>query len=220
MMRSHLFLLLALLPLLIDAFAAKKKGGKKRPSARPTKGFGAAPPSFEQVVGKFRTRMPEDAEQQDCPCGSGKLYSDCCAPFHRGQPCRTMTDVLRSRYTAFSWRLIAHVVATTHETCRDYQEDRIEWAKELNKNGMFDSYEFVGLEAGSEEPGPDENTGFIEFKVTLRAKEDKGSAIAGKETVIAERSQFLRDPEEGSWSYASGEVRSEETGLEGAVLNN
>lgn len=85
---------------------------------------------------------------------------------------------------------------------------------------MFDSYEFIRLDAGPEEPGADENEGFITFKVTLRAKEDKGSAISGKETVIAEKSRFLRDPTDESWAYASGEVRSEEAGLEGAVLNN
>lgn len=108
---------------------------------------------------------------------------------------------------------------TTHETCRDYREDRIAWARDLHKAGMFDSYEFVGLEAGPEVPGKDENEGFITFKVRLRAKEGGSEKSKGSETVVKETSRFLRDPETGVWSYASGEVRADVAGLEDAILN-
>lgn len=107
---------------------------------------------------------------------------------------------------------------TTHETCRDYREDRVAWAKDLNKGGMFDSFEFVNLEAGPEEAGSNENEGYVEFKVTLRAKEDMPSSLSGQETEISERSKFLRG-EDGSWSYASGEVKSNVAGLEDTALN-
>jgi uncharacterized protein YchJ len=134
-----------------------------------------------------------------------------------------MTDVLRSRYTAFAWRIIEYVMATTHESCRDYREDRVAWANDLNRNGMFDSFEFVDLSAGEEEIDElDENVGFVEFKVTFRAKEGGyggSEPVAGRETVISERSRFLRNPVDGSWSYASGDVRSDVAGLEGATLN-
>lgn len=134
-----------------------------------------------------------------------------------------MTDVLRSRYTAFSWRNIEYVMATTHESCRDYKDDRVAWANDLNRNGMFDSFDFVSLSAGEEEIDvDDENVGFIEFKVTFRARGGQGviiDSVAGKETVISERSTFLRNPADGSWSYASGDVRSDVAGLEDAMLN-
>lgn len=210
------------------SLAAKGKGGgkKKKPkraSAQTIKGFGAPPPKLEDVLAAFRTRVPEgDADAVPCPCGTGKDYGECCGPLHRGErTCATMTDVLRSRYTAFSWRLVDHVMATTHPSCRDYREDRVAWAKDLDKGGMFDSFEFVGLEAGAEEPSEDgnENVGFVEFKVTLRAKEDGNGSVAGRETVISERSRFLRDPTDGSWSYASGDVRSDVAGLEDTTLN-
>lgn len=110
------------------------------------------------------------------------------------------------------------MIATTHETCRDYREDKIAWAKQMNNGGMFDSFAFVRLEAGPEVPGADENEGFIEFKVTLRAKENTASDIVGQETVITENSRFLRDSE-GAWSYASGEVRSDVVGLD-TIINN
>ena len=55
--------------------------------------------------------------------------------------------------------------------------------------------------------------------MTLRAKEDKNDKVAGQETVISERSRFLRNPDDGSWSYASGDVRSDVVGLEDTQLN-
>jgi SEC-C motif-containing protein len=214
--------LLVVLPTTVSSFAAKKKkGGGKKP-ARTNKGFGAPPPTLDDVLGKFRVRMPEDADNQNCPCNTnpGSLYKDCCGPLHRReQLCTTMSDVLKSRYSAFSWRIVGHVIRTTHETCRDYREDRVAWANDLHKGGMFDSFEFVNLEAGPEEEGSHENEGFINFKVTLRAKEDTVTTLAGQETVVSERSKFLRNPEDGSWTYASGEVRSDVKGLEDVPLN-
>ena len=109
---------------------------------------------------------------------------------------------------------------TTHESCRDYRVDKVAWAKDLDKGGMFDSFEFVKLQAGEEEMSEDDkNEGFVEFKVTLRAKEDKYDTVAGQETVISERSRFLRNSDDGSWSYASGDVRSDVVGLEDTQLN-
>ena len=204
--------------------AAKGGGGKKKKSkrsAQTTKGFGAPPPKLEEVLASFKTRIPEDADSQPCPCGTGKVYRECCGPLHKGDKlCLTMTDVLRSRYTAFSWRNIKYVMDTTHKTCRDHREDRVAWAKDLNKGGMFDSFDFVKLEPGNEEMSDNnENEGYVEFKVTLRAKEDKDGSLAGQETVISERSRFLRDTSDGSWSYASGDVRSDVAGLEDTKLN-
>jgi SEC-C motif-containing protein len=232
-------LLLLLLPAVVLGFAAantnkknrgssnnKNKGNKK---ATTNKGFGAAPPTLESVVSQFRTRMPDDPDAQACPCGSHQnelpvVYGECCGPLHAGtRNCFTMTDVLKSRYSAFSWRNVNYVMDTTHVTCRDWREDRIAWAKDLNKGGMFDSFDFVDLQAGPEEPGQDENEGFVEFQVTLRAKEDwtsaSGGELAGKETVVSERSRFLRNPEDLTWSYASGDVRSTVDGLEDTQLN-
>ena len=208
-----------------------KGGGKKKSTPRKTnKGFGAPPPSFDEVMSKFRTRVPENPDAQPCPCGgrsdTDKLYGDCCGPLHRGERLAlTMTDVLRSRYSAFSWRLARYIIESTHETCRDYLEDKTAWANSLNKYGMFDSFEFVKLEPGPEETSTEtENEGYIEFTVTLRAKEDSyledaATQLTGQETEITERSKFIRNPETGVWSYGSGDVRSNTKGLEDTTLN-
>jgi len=173
-------------------------------------------------VGKFRTRLPVDKDGVECPCGSGMSYAACCEPFHAGRKrCLVPRDVLRTRYSAFTYRLVKYIMDTAHPSCRDYREDKTAWAQELNKNGMFDSYDFMGLEIGGATMAEDEDEAYLDFKVRLRAKDRVGqvSSLVGKETVISERSKFLRD-EIGVWSYASGDVRSDDiSGLEDVVLN-
>eukprot|EP00545_Synedropsis_sp_CCMP1620_P009941 CAMPEP_0119024678 /NCGR_PEP_ID=MMETSP1176-20130426/32322_1 /TAXON_ID=265551 /ORGANISM="Synedropsis recta cf, Strain CCMP1620" /LENGTH=195 /DNA_ID=CAMNT_0006980039 /DNA_START=46 /DNA_END=633 /DNA_ORIENTATION=+ len=187
----------------VSAFAAKKGGGGKKRVAAAAKGFGAPPPTWEDVARKIKTRAPPNAETVNCPCASGSTYGNCCAPYHAGTKYpETPMAVLRSRYTAFTWRDIRYVIATTHPNCGDWREDKVSWVKELNKGGMFDNHDFVGLEPGLEElVGDDE--GFITFTVKLRGHE--GSDFEGQEQVIRERSQFLKG-EDGSWTYATGEL--------------
>ncbi|KAL7429299.1 hypothetical protein ACHAXM_001671 [Skeletonema potamos] len=204
------------------ALAAKGGASKKKKasSASTTKGFGAPPPKLEDVLAKMKTRTPDNSREVDCPCGSGKTNGECCGPFLSGEKtCLTPADVLRSRYNAFAWRNIKYIMDTTHETCRDYREDKVAWANDLNRGGMFDSFTFVKLKTIKEEEGGDENESFIEFKVTLRANEDRGGSVAGQETVISERSRFLRSATDGAWTYASGEVKSDVAGLEDVALN-
>jgi len=214
-------ILAILLPFESAAFAAGGKKGKKRTSIG-KKGFGAKSPSLESIVAKFPNRIPDNAVECTCPCGSGGLYQDCCSPFHKkekilGAP----IDVLRTRFTAFVWRMPQHIIETTHPTCRDYIKDKEVWAKDLNRDGMFDSYEFVSLEA---EPqifdAEDENIGYIDFKVNLRANASNGPHLEGHEIVVRERSKFIRSGKPLSWSYAAGEVTSDVAGIEDVQLNS
>ena len=110
---------------------------------------------------------------------------------------------------------------STHPECRDYRgpEDRTSWAKDLNMSGMFDSFDFVGLEVGAEEPGDGPDEVFVEFRARLKANGRSGPVAEGRETAIRERSRFLRDGDPERWLYAGGEVRSEEGGLEDVILN-
>ncbi len=215
--RGRVFLLLILLlchPWRVSPFAAKKRN-PRRGTAKTTKGFGKAPPTLEEVLEGFQTREPEGASSKPCPCGvSGKTYSECCKPFHlkAAQPL-TPTQVLQSRYSAVCYRNIGYIIQTTHPTCRDYLDDKVKWAKDLDKKGMFDSYEFAGLNILGAEELPNENEGYLEFQVQLRER------VGGQVTTIQERSKFLRDPETGVWKYSSGDVRSTNEGLDDIKLN-
>jgi SEC-C motif-containing protein len=213
----------------VNGFAKKKSGGKKIVKSGTLKGFGVPPPSLEDVLAKFPTRIPPHAGSVDCPCGSSLTYADCCGPLHnQSRGCLSMIDVLRSRYSAFCWRNIGHILATTHPTNRDYRDDKIAWANDLNKEGMFDSIKFTKLEVGTVEAGSGENEGFIEFQVTIRGRNDdevprgvrrSAAVVSDLETVVKERSRFIRDAENCKWSYAGGNVTSAVEGLEGTKLN-
>lgn len=197
----------------VQGFSAKKKSGFKKNQASSVKGFGAKPPTFEEVVAGFKTRLGPHANIENCPCGSGLTYADCCYPYHAGKKAPEEPQaVLKTRYSAFYFRLIPYIIATTHPECRDFSTDKTKWAKDLNKNGMFDSFDFVSLAPGACTPGTHENEAFLEFQVTLRARDGSGDT-----TIILEKSRFLK--ENNSWLYAGGQVRSQMAGLEDAVLN-
>ncbi|HAU19042.1 MAG TPA: hypothetical protein DCS72_11975, partial [Marinobacter adhaerens] len=44
-------------------------------------------------------------ENRNCPCGSGKSYSECCQPLHHGEAASTPEALMRSRYAAFVLKL-------------------------------------------------------------------------------------------------------------------
>jgi len=244
----------------VEALAAAKNkrrgrkasggGGKKKGGFV---GFGAPAPTLDDYLGTIKkTRLQEDAATLPCPCGADKTgedetvvkqtYAECCAPLLGDDAtfggCTTPLQVLQSRYVAFAYRNIGHVIRTTHEECRDYRDDKLSWAKDLNKEGMFDSFDFVGLEVvdgedddreqASEKTQVDnDDEAFLEFRVRLRgrsleeapARSRSLSSIEGEETVVSERSRFVRDPESGTWKYAGGDVRSTVQGLEDTSLN-
>jgi hypothetical protein len=84
----------------VDSLAAAKKFRKV---SLVGKGFGPKQPSLDEISDKLSNRIPDNSEECDCPCNSGKKYPDCCGPFHRKEKMPwSPIDVLRSRYTAFA----------------------------------------------------------------------------------------------------------------------
>jgi len=240
----------------VEALAAAKKRRGIKPSGNGKGkggfgGFGTPPQTLEDVLANVKTtRLPNDDLSLPCPCGSSKpgqdqtvkkTYADCCGPLlevaSHCEGCRTPLQVLQSRYTAFCFRNIGHVIRTTHEECRDYRDDKVAWAKDLDKEGMFDSFEFVGLEIVEDDETveatennknkSEDNEAFLEFRVRLKGRSVEEapsrsrslSSIEGEETVVSERSRFLRCHETGIWKYAGGDVRSTIQGLEDTTLN-
>ena len=228
--------------------AAKRSKKKGASTASSTRGFGTKPLSFEQVVAQFPTRLPPNALDLPCPCqkhsnprqpeaeGTDLItYRECCAPYHDGEKLPESPErVLRSRYSAFRYRNIPYILKTTHPDCSDYQSDKIKWAKDMNKGGMFDGYDFVGLEILSDTVYSDENSAeaFLEFQVRLAKRNDspitKSTDVTSdaEEVIVAEKSRFLKaskettetsptranDSEEGpavptsGWLYVSGDI--------------
>ncbi|WP_382309573.1 YchJ family protein [Herbiconiux sp. UC225_62] len=62
-------------------------------------------------------RPPADTER--CPCLSGEVYGECCAPFHRGEAhAPTAERLMRSRYSAFAVGDADYLLATWHPDTR------------------------------------------------------------------------------------------------------
>ena len=194
-------------------FGASKGGG----------GFGAPkklPPTFEEVISGWKTRLPSDSSVA-CACGvSSESYLECCQPYHKGKKAAESPEAcLKSRYCAFAYRLPEYIIRTTHKTNSDYTKDKIKWARKLNKEQMFDSFRFNGLEIGELEAGESEDEQFLNLRVTLMPVDDAGIPKQVDPMVFTERSKFLRNAK-GTWLYAAGEVRTEAAGFKDRVLNN
>ena len=201
-------------PIFAAGFAAKKPKPRKAKRATQHKGFGKAPPTIDEQIAAFNTRKPrKGAESRPCPCrqmepDSTITYADCCMPLHDGARLpMTPTEVLRSRYSAFAWRIIGYLIKTTHPTCGDYMENKIQWAKGLDDYGMFDNHQFKGLTIlGDEEPGKDENESYLEFQVHL-LEDPSDAKPQGAPSIVQEKSRFIRDEQTGMWTYASGDIK-------------
>jgi len=81
---------------------------------------------------------------KECPCGSAKLYSECCEPFHLGKEAETALALMRSRYSAYAKRLPEYIQRTTHPKSPHFEINRKKWTKHILN--FCDTTEFVRLE--------------------------------------------------------------------------
>lgn len=163
--------------------------------------------AYARALTQFQNRYPVNADI-DCPCGSGASYKTCCRPYHldERQP-ESPERCLRTRYTAYVYRLIEYIIRTTHEKHPDYKDDKLAWARLLNLD-MFDTWELRGLEVGESEDASSDDEQFLHFKVKLKESDDDDDVAERYQDLrtMAERAHFLKT-REGNWLYASGESR-------------
>lgn len=70
---------------------------------------------------------------ENCNCGSGKRYQDCCLLVHENlAAAETAEQLMRARYTAFTLGLIDFLYDTFHPDSRKFQnkKDIQRWASE------------------------------------------------------------------------------------------
>ena len=68
----------------------------------------------------------------NCYCGSGVLFNQCCQPIIEGtQAAMTAVALMRSRYSAYTIHNVDYLIATTHSSQRDNysKEEILNWAK-------------------------------------------------------------------------------------------
>jgi SEC-C motif domain protein len=118
-----------------------------------------------------------------CPCGSGEAYDDCCGRFHRGPASAPTADALmRSRYSAFAVGDIGYLWETWHPRTRPAQVI-------LPEGGRWTGLEVLARTGG----GVFDTDGTVEFEAHYE--------IAGQIGVERQNSKFVR--ENKRWLYVS-----------------
>ncbi|MBL4862218.1 MAG: Sec-C motif domain protein [Crocinitomicaceae bacterium] len=121
-----------------------------------------------------------------CPCGTGKMYIDCCAKAHQNRiNAKTAEELMRSRYSAFVLVKGDYLMESHHSATRQLErkQELIDWAKSVKwiKLGILNTSE--GAENDTE--------GMVEFKAHFKE--------GNKKMVLHEKSKFVR--EFGQWVY-------------------
>jgi SEC-C motif-containing protein len=131
----------------------------------------------------------------DCPCGSGRNYSECCEPLHNGaQAAASAEALMRSRYSAYVKGQIGYLGESLHPDHRDDYDEQAtrRWAQKA---------EWTGLEVRSTEAGSSEDEAVVEFVANYREN--------GKPHRHHEFGHFVRN--EGRWYYLDGSPPKLET---------
>lgn len=125
-----------------------------------------------------------------CRCGSGKDYAECCGLYHSTEAASTPEALMRSRYTAYTMANMDYIQSTMREKALlgfDPEQTR-QWAL---------SVVWIGLEVLNHRM-ENERLGFVEFIARFM----EGNKIKA----IHEISEFRF--EQGQWFYVDGTHQS------------
>ncbi|NQY79845.1 MAG: SEC-C domain-containing protein [Candidatus Caenarcaniphilales bacterium] len=111
---------------------------------------------------------------EECPCGSGKNYRECCKLYHDGfMKAATAELLMRSRYSAYVMKKRDYLLKTwDEESCPKFFK--------FDKNISWLSLEIIGTELGTEF----DDEGWVEFKAHFKT--------AKKKTSQHEKSHFVK----------------------------
>ena len=125
----------------------------------------------------------------DCPCNSGKIFSDCCEPIISKECASTALALMRSRYTAYHNGHAAYLYSTTHPKTR--VESSLSEIEEWSKQNKWTKLEIIEYEKGTQK----DTSGIVEFKAYYRDKN-------GVDQIHYEKSTFIKENEK--WFYLEG----------------
>ena len=133
--------------------------------------------------------------EEECPCKSGKIFGECCAPIIAGEkPAVTAEELMRARYSSYVPGAVDFLrTSATKEVQAEFDEAAsAAWSAQAQWHGL----EIVGTKAGGE--GDDE--GVVEFRALYTAN--------GEFCNHHEVAQFVR--EKDGWKFADGELIGEQ----------
>jgi len=124
-----------------------------------------------------------------CPCGSNRLFTECCEPIISSQKeAATCEELMRSRYTAFTTANIDYLMHSHHTETR-----QLKVAKNIKKWAA--SVQWMGLVILNTQDGAmKDDLGYVEFRAMYLE--------AGHLQQIHEKSFFKRENQR--WVYVSG----------------
>jgi SEC-C motif-containing protein len=124
-----------------------------------------------------------------CPCKSRETYAACCQRFHlgRAKP-ETAEQLMRSRYSAYFFRLVDYLVSTTHPDSRES-----DLKARLEETIYETNWRFLTI-LGSSKGGPEDKVGKVEF-IAEYFEGDQAHELH-------EHSRFKRF--KGAWKYLDG----------------
>jgi SEC-C motif-containing protein len=134
-------------------------------------------------------RIPREREESLCPCKSWQPYGRCCLPFHQGKAKpETAEQLMRSRYSAYFFRLVDYLVETTHPETREPG-----LRQEIGKIIHHANWSYLNI-LGVSQGGKEEKRGKVEFVAEY--------FVDGEPYELHEISRFKRF--KGAWKYLDG----------------
>ena len=134
-------------------------------------------------------KIPREREESLCPCKSRESYAQCCMPYHygRAQP-ETAEQLMRSRYSAYFFRLTDYLVATTHPDTREP-----DLKAKLDETIHPANWQFLTI-LSSSKGTKDDKKGKVEFVADY--------FVGNEPQKLHEHSRFRRH--KGRWKYLDG----------------
>jgi len=126
----------------------------------------------------------------ECPCGSGRAFSQCCEPFIKGAAkAPTALALMRSRYSAYATGAIDYIISSCVGGAEGVDREATrKWSE---------GSEWLGLTiASADKGGENDEKGTVEFIATY--------VQGGLKDRHHERAQFVK--KDGAWLYDEGEV--------------
>ena len=138
----------------------------------------------------------------NCPCGSGKIFVQCCELYLKNKAVPDTAELLmRSRYTAFTQVDVDYLKKTLAPESRgDFDATS---TKQWAQNARWKGLKIISTHKG----GLDDKKGTVEFIATYQTDPENGGEVLEHHEV----SQF-RKSDNGQWLFVEGEAHTHKEG--------
>ena len=145
------------------------------------------------------------ANEDLCPCGSGKTYAECCEPIIKGTvKAPTAEALMRARYSSYEKQEIDFIINSCEESDKIAEIDR-KATEDWSKNSTWHGLKILRTEKG----GENDEEGIVEFEATYTTKK-------GLRDIHHELGYFKKI--NGDWFYSVGRVKPMTIVREGAKI--